>query len=101
MDAQSPIDVSSPGLSPRFATIKAWTVLSGMSRRNVFDHIAKGNLVAHKLGKRTLVDVEAGLAWIKSQPAPKIRLTAPRPKKGGRPGRKPRRAAGGIDATPP
>jgi hypothetical protein len=101
MDALSPTDVKAAEFLPPFVTIERWTALSTMSRRATFVHIAKGHIVAHKVGRRTLVDVAASMAWIRSRPASKIRLTASHPKKGGRPGRKPGRAAGGIDAAAP
>jgi hypothetical protein len=64
-------------MKPRFATIKAWCQLSGMSPRNTYRHIAWNNLKAHKVGARTLIDVDSSLAWIRSQPAPKIKPQAP------------------------
>jgi hypothetical protein len=60
--------------SPQFATINTWTKISGLTRRAVYRHLASGNLRAVKLGKRTLIDVEFGLAWIRSQPLAKIRV---------------------------
>lgn len=81
MDALSPIDVKAAEFPPPFVTIERWTALSTMSRRATFVHIAKGDIVAHKVGRRTLVDVAASMAWIRSRPAPKIRLPARRPGK--------------------
>ncbi len=78
MDALSPIDVKAAEFPP-FVTIERWTALSTMSRRATFVHIAKGHIVAHKVGRRTLVDVAASIAWIRSRPAPKIRLPARHP----------------------
>jgi hypothetical protein len=52
--------------------------LSGMKRTSCYNAIARGDLKAIKLGKRTLIDVEAGLAWLRSLPAPQIR--GPKPK---------------------
>ena len=62
--------------SPKFATIDNWLRISGMGRRTTYDEIGRGNLKAIKLNGRTLLDVEAGLAWMRSLPAPSIR--APR-----------------------
>jgi hypothetical protein len=62
--------------SPKFATIDDWCAISGMSRRVAYDEMGRENLKAIKMGGRTLIDVEAGLAWMRSLPAPKIR--APR-----------------------
>jgi hypothetical protein len=62
--------------SPKFATIDNWLVMSGMGRRNVYDKLGTGELKAVKVGSRTLIDVEAGLAWLRSRPPAVIR--APR-----------------------
>jgi hypothetical protein len=69
-----PIDVKPLELMPRFVTIEGWIVLSSMSRPTAYDHVAKGHLVAHKVGGTTLIDVAASIDWIKSQPAPKLKL---------------------------
>lgn len=79
MDTLSSIDVKAAEPSPPFVTIERWTALTTMSRRATFVHIAKGDIVAHKVGRRTLVDVAASMAWIRSRPAPKIRFPARRP----------------------
>jgi hypothetical protein len=50
-----------------------------MSRAAVYDALSRGDLRARKLGARTLIDVQHGLAWIDSQPEADIRLRrAPR-----------------------
>jgi hypothetical protein len=55
---------------PKFATITTWMLLSGISRRNTYEHLRRGNLKGHKVGSRTLIDVDHGLAWIESHPGP-------------------------------
>jgi hypothetical protein len=62
--------------SPKFATIENWLAMSGMGRRTVYEELGRGNLKAIKVGARTLIDVEAGLAWLRSRPPALIR--APR-----------------------
>ncbi len=62
--------------TPKFTTIDNWLALSGMGRRSVYDYLGTGDLKAIKVGTRTLIDVEAGLAWLRSRPAAVIR--APR-----------------------
>jgi hypothetical protein len=64
-------------MKPRFATIKAWCRLSNMSPRNTYRHLAWGNLRAFKVGRRTLIDVDLGVAWIRSLPAAEIKPQAP------------------------
>jgi hypothetical protein len=38
-----------------------------MGKTASYDAIARGHLVAVKVGRRTLIDVDHGLAWIASQ----------------------------------
>jgi hypothetical protein len=58
---------------PKFATIPLWSQLSGMSRSGTYEALAAGHLQAIKLGNRTLIDVEPGLAWLRSLPPARIR----------------------------
>jgi hypothetical protein len=48
-----------------------------MSRTATYNALGRGDLEAVKLGGRTLLDVEVGLAWLRSLPPAQIR--APRP----------------------
>jgi hypothetical protein len=59
----------------KFATIDDWCVISGMSRRVTYEKLGTGDLKAVKLGARTLIDVEAGLTWLRSLPPAKIRAS--------------------------
>lgn len=66
--------------TPKYAPIEPdWREISGMSRRVTYEQIGLGNLKAVKLGNRTLIDVEAGLAFMRSLPPAQIR--APRERK--------------------
>jgi hypothetical protein len=60
-------------VSPKFATIDDWCTISGMSRRITYDKIGTGALKAVKAGTRTLIDVEAGLTWLRALPPAKAR----------------------------
>lgn len=60
-------------IRPAFATIEDWLVISGMGRRATYDDIGAGHLKAVKRGTRTLIDVEAGLAYLRSLPPAKIK----------------------------
>ena len=53
---------------PAFATIAGWCAYTGMSRTGTNDALARGDLRAKKLGTRTLIDVQHGLAWLQSLP---------------------------------
>jgi hypothetical protein len=65
--------------SPQFCTIADWLAISGLSRRVTYDRLGTGELKSIKLGTRTLIDCEAGLAWLRSLPPAQIR--PPRPRK--------------------
>jgi hypothetical protein len=43
-----------------------------MSRSSTYEALGRGELRAIKLGARTLVDLEHGLAWLASMPAAEI-----------------------------
>jgi hypothetical protein len=62
--------------NPKFAPLPQWCALSGMSRTASYNALGRGDLKAIKVGTRTLIDVDAGLAWLRSLPAAQIR--APR-----------------------
>lgn len=62
--------------TPKFCTIDQWLTISGMGRRATYDRLGSGDLKAVKAGSRTLIDCEAGLAWLRALPAAQIR--APR-----------------------
>jgi len=57
----------------KFAQINDFCRISGLGRTTVYYRLADGCLRAVKVGKRTLIDVDAGLAWIASQPPAVIR----------------------------
>jgi hypothetical protein len=57
----------------RFAPLPVWQRISGMSRSGVYRALSEGHLKGIKLGKRLLVDVDYGLAWLRSLPPANIR----------------------------
>lgn len=57
---------------PKYATITGWCDLTQMGRTSTYKAIGAGHLKAIKVEGRTLIDVDHGLAWLKSLPAPKI-----------------------------
>lgn len=59
--------------TPKFAPMAQWLVLSGMSRTASYNALGRGDLQAIKVGARTLIDVEGGLAWLHSLPRAQIR----------------------------
>lgn len=64
---------------PQFATVADWTALTGMSRSITYDLLSKGHLQGKKVGRRTLIDVQHGLRFIRKQPNVDVRIKrAPR-----------------------
>jgi hypothetical protein len=57
-----------------YATIPDWCQLSGMRPASTYDALSRGDLRAKKIGKRVLIDVQHGLAWIHGLPDAQIRL---------------------------
>ena len=68
-----PEPTQNSALSPKFGTIDTWMQISGMGRRTTYDELGRGNLKAVKAGTRTLVNIEAGLAWLAALPPAQIR----------------------------
>ncbi len=60
-------------LDCKFADIPHWCAISGMSRTGTYNALGRDDLKAIKMGSRTLVDVEAGLAWLRTLPPARIR----------------------------
>jgi len=54
--------------TPKYATIPTWCAISGQSRTRAYAALASGELRAVKDGRRTLIDVDAGLERMRSLP---------------------------------
>ena len=67
-------DVAAKHNWPAFSTINGWCSISGMGRTAVYKAMSRSDLKAIKVGNRTLIDVEAGLAWLRGLPKAAIRL---------------------------
>jgi len=67
---------ASAGQTPRYVTLRGWRDLSGMSTSGTYRALAAGNLVAVKCGSRTLIDAQAGLAWLAGLPRAAFRKPA-------------------------
>ena len=65
-------------MQPQFATIENWSAMTGLGRTHVYHLLSAGHLRAVKAGRRTLIDVEHGLAWMRSRPAAEIHCTPAR-----------------------
>ena len=54
---------------PLFASVQDLTQIIGLGRSNIYEMLARGDLRAIKIGKRTLVDVTAARQFMAAQPA--------------------------------
>jgi hypothetical protein len=63
---------TAPAEGASYETIDIWKLRSGMSTDAVYKALSRGDLKAVKLGKRTMIDVQHGLAWLASLPAARI-----------------------------
>lgn len=54
--------------NPTYAAIRDWCALSGMNRTATYYALGRGDLRAKKCGRRTLIHVPSGLAYIESLP---------------------------------
>ena len=59
---------------PEFATIDRWCEIAGMGRTATYQALAAGHLRGRKVGRRVLIDVPHGLAWVRSLPAANVTL---------------------------
>jgi hypothetical protein len=65
---ETPQDISERPLMPGLSRY-----LTGMSRTGTYKALGRGELKVIKLGSKLLLDVDHGLAWLRSQPAAEIR----------------------------
>ncbi len=63
-------------MAPKYTTVKGWIELTGMSRTGTYNALAQGWLRAIKQGAKTLIDVDHGLEWLRSQPEATFRPPA-------------------------
>jgi hypothetical protein len=54
---------------PKYMSISDWTHFAGMGTTSIYAALASGDLKAIKVGRKTLIDVEHGLAWLSERPA--------------------------------
>jgi len=61
-------------IQPKYAPLPHWCVISGMTRTATYYALGNGDLRAIKQpgGRRTLIDVDHGLAWLAAQPSAEI-----------------------------
>ena len=59
----------------QFGSPAVWGRISGMSLSETYRRLASGDLRAKKVGRATRIDIQHGLAWLRSQPDAEIRLS--------------------------
>jgi hypothetical protein len=59
---------------PLYAPIATWSAITGMARSRTYIELALGNLRAKKVGHRTVIDVQHGLAYMASLPDAQVRV---------------------------
>jgi hypothetical protein len=59
--------------TPAFVSIDAFVAMSGLGRTSVYYRIGDGSLRAVKAGRRTLIHVESGMAWLAALPAAQVK----------------------------
>lgn len=62
--------------TPEYAALPQWSALTGMNRTATYLALSRGDLRAVKLGRRTLIHVPSGLAWLNSLPAARVNIAA-------------------------
>lgn len=65
---------SAASAHPAYVSVADWCALSGMGRTKTYEALADSHLRAVKLGAKTLIDVQHGLAWLASLPAARITM---------------------------
>jgi excisionase family DNA binding protein len=55
-------------VSPKYVTISNWCAMCGIGRSTTYKLLNQGHLPAKKVAGRTLIDADAGLAWLRAQP---------------------------------
>jgi len=58
---------------PAFATVREWCELSRMSRRSVYRAMARGDIVARKSGRSTVIEVAPSMAWFMALPKAQVK----------------------------
>lgn len=57
---------------PHYVSMETWLQRTGMSRTDTYRKLGEGILRAKKIGRKTVIDFRAGMAWIESLPDAEI-----------------------------
>lgn len=58
--------------NPKYAPMPVWCAISGVGRSKSYEMLGTGELRGVKVGRRLLIDIEAGLAALAAMPAARI-----------------------------
>ncbi|MFT2094386.1 hypothetical protein ACMS1Z_06830 [Acidiphilium multivorum] len=64
--------------TPEYSAITDWCQISGMTRTATYYALARGELRAKKCGRRVLIHVPTGLAYIDALPDATFNIKAPK-----------------------
>jgi excisionase family DNA binding protein len=59
-------------MAPKYCSPVELARMTGLCRATVYNMIGRGNLVTRKVGRRTLIDLDAATAWIDAQPSASV-----------------------------
>jgi hypothetical protein len=57
---------------PKYAQLPVWQRISGLGRSKSYEMLGTGELRGIKVGRRLLIDIEAGLAALAAMPTARI-----------------------------
>ncbi|MPQ73634.1 hypothetical protein [Acetobacter senegalensis] len=53
---------------PHYVSVKGWMERTGMTRTDTYRKLGEGVLKAKKIGRKTVIDFQAGITWLESLP---------------------------------
>lgn len=57
---------ASKSIPRKYVTVATFREMTGLGMTKVYDLLNAGHLIGVRVGRRTLIDAEAGLAWLAS-----------------------------------
>jgi excisionase family DNA binding protein len=59
-------------LKPKYGPLNTWQQISGVGRSKTYEMLETGELRGIKVGRRLLIDIEAGLAALAAMPPARV-----------------------------
>ncbi|ANA13403.1 hypothetical protein CBI36_04625 [Acetobacter oryzifermentans] len=66
------MDQKVPRADIRYVSVSDWITRTGMSRTDTYRKLGDGSLHGKKIGRKTVIDFQAGLTWLASLPDAEI-----------------------------